>query len=132
MPCFKQTLFKFLAGVVSSGLTASDVVRAMMRAGYPRDEIYDMLVEAGLKGEQAQLLIERIIVEFDQRNLVSRPSRIAAEVSRLFLESFDNFVQEVRSRADQFSLKQDIMRNELEKLKRALATLARQPRTKRK
>ncbi|MBC7219626.1 MAG: hypothetical protein H5T49_05820 [Hadesarchaea archaeon] len=113
-------------------MTASDVVRAMMRAGYPRDEIYDMLVEAGLKGEQAQLLIERIIVEFDQRNLVSRPSRIAAEVSRLFLESFDNFVQEVRSRADQFSLKQDIMRNELEKLKRALATLARQPRTKRK
>ncbi|MGQ9787786.1 MAG: hypothetical protein ACUVQM_00500 [Candidatus Hadarchaeaceae archaeon] len=117
---------------MSSGLAASDVVRAMMRAGYLRDEIYDILVEAGLKAEQAQLLIDRVTFEFDQRNIASRPSRIAVEVGRLFLESFDNFMQEMRSRADQFSLKQDIMNDELEKLKQILAIRAQKTRSKRK
>ncbi|MEM3420779.1 MAG: hypothetical protein QXT02_03950 [Candidatus Hadarchaeum sp.] len=115
---------------MSSGLAASDVVRAMMRAGYQRGEIYDLLVETGLKGEQAQLLIERVAVELHQTNIESRPSRIAAEVSKLFLDSFNNFVQETRSRDDLFSLKQDIIKNELEKLEQALTQLAQRARKK--
>ncbi|MEM4724653.1 MAG: hypothetical protein QXP01_06545 [Candidatus Hadarchaeum sp.] len=115
---------------MSSGLAASDIVRAMMRAGYPRGEIYDLLVETGLNGEQAQLLIERVAVELHMTNIESRPSRVAAEVSKVFLDTFNNFIQETRSRDDLFSLKQNIIINELEKLRQALTQLAQQAREK--
>lgn len=128
--CFKQISIKFLAGLMSSGLAASDVVRAMVRAGYSRDEIYDLLVESGLKGEHAQLLIERVVVEFHQANIETRPSRIAAELSRLFLDSFNNLREETCARIDLLSLKHDMMRNELEKLRRALIALMQQARVK--
>ncbi|WP_428085189.1 hypothetical protein [Candidatus Hadarchaeum sp.] len=110
---------------MAAGVAASDIIRAMLRAGYPTNEIYDLLVEAGLKGEQVQLLIERVALEFGQANMEPRPSRTVAELSRFFLDPFNNFAQEIRSQVELFSLKQEMMGKEIENLKQLLVVLLR-------
>ena len=102
---------------MSNGVAASDIIRSMTRAGFSRDCIYDLLTEAGLHGEQVQLLIDRIAAEFHEAGIQPKPSRIATEVRSLFQETVDDLRHDIFSRADSFALRQEVIKNEIEKLK---------------
>jgi len=104
-----------------TGLAASDVIRAMMRAGFSRDEIYDLLAEAGMKGEQVLFLMDRVAADFHELGIEPRLSKIAAEVGKLFLETFESFKQAIFSRTDSLMLEQQMMKSEIEKLKQVVA-----------
>ena len=72
-----------------NGLAASDIIRSMMRLGFPREEIYDTLTGVGLPGEQIQLLIDRVNVEFEEAKLETRSSQISTEVGKLLEERME-------------------------------------------
>ena len=108
---------------MSSGVAASDIIRSMTRAGFSRDEIYDLLTEVGLQGEQVQLLIDRVAAEFHNAGMTSRPSRIAAEMGKLFLETIEDLKHAMFSRADSFTMQQEIIKTEIEKLRRCFNDL---------
>lgn len=44
-----------------------------MREGFSRDEVYDVLAGMGLPGEQVQLVIDRVKMEFEGAGLEPRP-----------------------------------------------------------
>ncbi len=74
-----------------------------MRAGFSRDEIYDVLTSAGLFGEQIQLMIDRVSAEFHEAKIESRPSKLASEVGLIFREIIENFQHEALARMDLLS-----------------------------
>ncbi|MFH1821621.1 MAG: hypothetical protein ABH852_04175 [Methanobacteriota archaeon] len=108
---------------MTNGVAASDIIRSMMRAGFSRDDVYDLLTEAGLHGEQVQLLIDRVAAEFHEVEMQPRPSRIAIEVRRLFQEAVEDLRHEIFSRADLFALQQEVIKTEVEKLRQMVAGL---------
>jgi len=69
------------------GLAASDVIRSMMRCGFDRDEIYDVLVGIGLPGEQVHLLIDRVSAELEEMELEPRPSKLEKTLQKTLEEA---------------------------------------------
>lgn len=101
---------------MSKGIAASDVIRSMMRAGFAPDEIYDLLTEIGIKGEQVQLLTDRVAHEFREAKIEPRPSMLATEVQRLFLESNDDLRHEIFSRLESLFRQLELVKTAVEKL----------------
>lgn len=95
----------------------------MMHAGFSRDEMYDLMTEVGLQGEQVQLMIDRVAAEFHGTEMRPRPSRIANEVERVFQEAIEELKHEMFSRANSFALQQEIIKTELEKMKQGFTNL---------
>jgi len=86
-----------------------------MREGFSRDEIYDVLAGMGLPGEQVQLMIDRVKMEFDGAGLVQRPYRLAAEVEKVFHEAFEDFQRDSLIKLDSISRKLDSVLAKLER-----------------
>ena len=109
-----------LGGYLSKGVAASDIIRSMARAGFSREEIYDVLTGVGLPGEQLQLLMDRIAAEFHDANLEPRPSRLAIEVERIFQSSIDDVRHDLLARADSLARQLELVKLEMEKLNRLI------------
>jgi len=75
----------------------------MMREGFSRDEVYDVLAGTGLPGEQVQLMIDRVKMEFDGAGLEPRTYRLAVEVGKVFREEFENFQRDIMVKLDSIS-----------------------------
>lgn len=101
---------------MSSGVAASDVIRSMMRAGFSRDEIYDVLTGVGLPGEQIQLLVDRVSAEFHKAKLEPRTSRLGVEVERVFGGAFEELRSEMFARMDSVARELEFVKVKLEKL----------------
>jgi len=97
-------------------VAASDVIRSMMRSGFSKDEIYDVLVGTGLPGEQVQLLIDRVAAEFREAKFEPQISRLGVEVEKVFSETFEGLEHNLFARIDSVSQKLELVRAELEKL----------------
>jgi len=108
---------------MSGGVAASDVIRSMMRAGFSRDEIYDVLVSVGLQGEQVQLLIDRVATGFQEVELESRPSRLAVEVEKIFRRTIDDMQHSVLTRMDLLARQLELIKTEIEKLENRLTEM---------
>jgi len=98
------------------GVAASDVIRSMMRMGFVRDEIYDVLTGVGLPGEQVQLLIDRVSAEFCDARLESRSSRLGTEVSEVFRGELAEVRHELVTQMNRLSRNLEFIKGELEKL----------------
>ncbi len=101
---------------MSSGVAASDVIRSMMRAGFSRDEIYDVLTGVGLPGEQIQLLVDRVSAEFHKAKLEPRTSRLGVEVKRVFEGAFEELRHELFARMSSVARELEFVKVKLEKL----------------
>jgi len=101
---------------MSNSVAASDVIRSMMRSGFSKDEIYDVLVGTGLPGEQVQLLIDRVAAEFREAKFEPQTSRLGVEVEKVFSETFEGLKHNLFARIDSVSQKLELVRAELEKL----------------
>lgn len=108
---------------MSSGVAASDIIRSMMRAGFSRDEIYDVLVSVGLPGEQVQLLIDRVAAGFHETELEPRPSRLAAEVEKVFRGAIDDMQHAMLTRMDSLARQLELIKTEIEKLENRLVEM---------
>ena len=106
-----------LGGQLSEGIAASDVIRSMMRSGFTRDEIYDLLTGIGVGGEQVQLLIDRVAHEFHEAGIEPRPSRLASEMERLIREVVEDLRHETLTRLDSLAFQLELIKTELEKLR---------------
>jgi len=101
---------------MSNSVAASDVIRSMMRSGFSKDEIYDILVGTGLPGEQVQLLIDRVAAEFREAKFEPQTSRLGVEVEKVFSEVFEGLQHDLFARIDSVSRKLELVKVELEKL----------------
>jgi hypothetical protein len=81
----------------------------MMREGFSRDETYDVLAGMGLPGEQVQLMIDRVKIEFEGAGLESRPYRLAVEVEKVFRETFEDSQRDLLTKLDSISRKIDFI-----------------------
>jgi len=115
-PPYKLLPHKALTGDVGPSLTASDIIRSMTRAGFSRDEIYDVLSGIGLPGEQVQLLIDRVAAEFHDAGLEPKPSRLAAEVKVVFEMKFEELSHAIITRVDSLAHQLGLLHTEIEKL----------------
>lgn len=97
-------------------MAASDVIRSMMRSGFSRDEIYDVLAGTGLPGEQVQLLIDRVAAEFREAKFEPQISRLGVEVEKVFSEAFEGLQHDLFARIDSIPRKLELVKVELEKL----------------
>jgi hypothetical protein len=95
----------------------------MTREGFSRDEIYDVLSGIGLPGEQVQLLIDRVAAEFHEAGLDPKPSRIGAEVGRVFEEKFEELRHAALTRVDSLAHQLELLRTEIRKLRRRMVEL---------
>lgn len=102
---------------------ASDIIRSMMREGYSRDEIYDVLSGAGFPGEHVQLLIDRVAAEFREARMEPKPSRLAAEVKEVFGRKFEELSHAALTRVDSLDHRLELLRTEIEKLGRRVVEL---------
>lgn len=100
----------------NSGVAASDVIRSMKRLGFADDEIYDVLTGIGLPGEQVQLLIDRVSVEFEEAKLEPRTSRLATEVQRIFKDVLLETRSEISAQIKALSDELQLIRSEIERL----------------
>jgi hypothetical protein len=127
-----------LTGAVGPSLIASDIIRSMTRAGFSRDEIYDVLSGIGLPGEQVQLLIDRVAAEFHDAGLEPRPSRLSAEVEIVFEKALGKLQHTMLARMDTLTQRLELAKTELEKLGRRVVELqsimiqTRRPRSRSK
>ena len=112
-----------MTGDVGPSLTASDIIRSMTRAGFSRDEIYDVLSGIGLPGEQIQLLIDRVAAEFHEAGLEPRPSRLSAEVEIVFEKALGKLQHMMLARMDTLAQLLELAKTELEKLGRRVVEL---------
>lgn len=101
---------------MSNSVAASDVIRSMMRSGFSRDEIYDVLAGTGLPGEQIQLLIDRVSAEFREAKFEPQTSRLGVEVEKVFSEAFEGLQHDLFARIDSVSRKLELVGVKLEKL----------------
>lgn len=97
-------------------MAASDVIRSMMRSGFSKDEIYDVLAGTGLPGEQVQLLIDRVAAEFREAKFEPQTSRLGVEVEKVFSEAFEGLKHDLFARIDSIPRKLELVKVELEKL----------------
>ena len=104
-------------------LTASDIVRSMMRVGFSHDEIYDVLTGVGLPGDQVQLLIDRVSAEFHDAGLEPQTSRLAKEVQNIFKIELDEALENVSLRMSSISREMELIKVELEKLSKRVVDL---------
>jgi len=88
----------------------------MMRSGFSRDEIYDVLAGTGLPGEQIQLLIDRVAAEFREAKFEPQTSRLGVEVEKVFSEAFEGLKHDLFARIDSIPRKLELVKVELEKL----------------
>jgi hypothetical protein len=95
----------------------------MMRAGFSRDEIYDVLTGVGLPGEQIQLLIDRVAAEFHEAKLEPRTSRLGAEVESVFREAFEELRHELFARMNSVAQELELVKVKLEKLGKRVVEL---------
>ncbi|MEW6222687.1 MAG: hypothetical protein AB1476_05215 [Candidatus Hadarchaeota archaeon] len=102
------------------GISALDVIQSMMREGFSRGDVYDVLTGMGLPGEQVQLMIDRVKAEFEGAGLEPRPSRLAAEVEKVFKEAFEDFQHNFVMKLDSNSRKIDLVLVGLESTKKRL------------
>lgn len=105
------------------GLAASDIIRSMMREGFSREHIYDVLSGIGLPGEQVQLIIDRVAAEFHDAGLEPRPSRLAAEVGEVFREAMEELKHEMLTRMESLASRMEFVKVELDKLGRRVVEL---------
>ena len=98
------------------GLAASDLIRSMKHIGFGRDEIYDVLVGAGLPGEEVQLLIDRVAAEFYEANLEPQSSRLAKEVRDVFRSRLEEVQHGLSARIESLSRGLELVKVEIEKL----------------
>lgn len=98
------------------GLAASDVIRSMMRLGFPHEEIYDTLTGIGLPGEQIQLLIDRVSIEFEEAKLETRRSQLSTEVERLLGERTEEVKAMLFPRLSSISQTFELFENRLKRL----------------
>lgn len=118
-------MHKFSSGALSKGVEASDVIRSMTRAGFSREEIYDVLAGVGLPGEQLQLLMDRVAADFHEANLEPRPSRLAIEVERIFRSSIDDVRHDLLARTDSLARQLELVKLEMEKINRLIFVRSR-------
>lgn len=105
------------------GLAASDIIRSMKRLGFPHEEIYDTLTGIGLPGEQVQLLIDRVSVEFEEAKLETRSSQLATEVRGLLGERMEELESVLSSKLSSISQKFELFGGKLEKLEARVVEL---------
>lgn len=88
----------------------------MMREGFSHGEIYDILTNVGLPGEQVQLIMDRVAVEFRSASIRPRPSRLAEEVGTTFREVMDDFKHETFTRMDSITHRLELVDTNLRRL----------------
>jgi uncharacterized protein (DUF111 family) len=109
--------------MTDGGVAASDIVRSMKREGFLDEEIYDVLTGIGLPGEQVQLIIDRVSVEFSEAKLEPRTTRLGVEVKRVFEEALKEIQHEILTKIDTFSRELMLAKNEVEKLHKIILEL---------
>jgi hypothetical protein len=82
------------------GVEVSDLIRSMMRMGFSREEIYEVLAGAGVFGEEVHLLMEHLRAEFEESGLEARPSHLAGELLRVLKPELEALAREVFARLD--------------------------------
>ncbi|MEM0359389.1 MAG: hypothetical protein QXF20_02955 [Candidatus Hadarchaeales archaeon] len=82
------------------GVAVSDLIRSMMRMGFSREEIYEVLAGAGVFGEEIHLLIEHVGAEFGEAGLETRPSHLALELIRWLKPELEALSREMNFRFD--------------------------------
>ncbi len=110
---------------MSKGLVISDVIRSMMRMGFPHDEIYDVLSGAGVPGEHVQLLIDRISAEFHDMGIEPQTSRLAREIQDIFKIELEETLSNILSHASLISREIISIKTEMEKLNKRVIDLQR-------
>lgn len=105
------------------GLASTDVIRSMRRLGFQRGEIYDTLTGTGLPGEEIQLLIDRVEVEFEDARLEPRTSRLAEEVDRIFRARLEKSKSEFKEKLHSLDYALQSIKSEVEKLKDRIVEL---------
>ncbi|MEW6592726.1 MAG: hypothetical protein AB1305_03450 [Candidatus Hadarchaeota archaeon] len=98
-----------MSGGNLGGISALDVIQSMMREGFSRGDVYDVLTGTGLPGEQVQLMIDRVKADFEGAGLEPRTSRLAAEVERVFRDIFDDFQHNIVLKLDSASRKVELL-----------------------
>jgi DNA-binding transcriptional MerR regulator len=100
------------------GVAVSDLIRSMLRMGFSREEIYEVLAGAGVFGEEIHLLMEHLRAEFEESGLEARPSHLAGELLRALKPELEALVREVTARLDSLRLEVEEMGEELRRRRR--------------
>ncbi len=85
---------------MGKGVSVSDLIRSMLRMGFSREEIYEVLAGAGVFGEEVHLLMDHLRAEFEESGLEARPSHLAGELLFRLKPEFESLREEMRSRFD--------------------------------
>lgn len=94
-----------------TGITTTDVIRSMIREGYSRDEVCDVLSGAGLHWQDVQLLLERVELELKGAGFRSRPSQVERAVEAALAETR----QELLGKLDSLSQSLELLRFEVKR-----------------
>lgn len=96
----------------------SDLMRSMLRMGFSREEIYEVLAGAGVFGEEVHLLLDHLEVEFEESGLGTRPSHLAGELLLRLRPELEALGREVRSRSELLLREMAELRLELRRKRR--------------
>jgi hypothetical protein len=83
----------------------------MLREGFSRDEIYDVLTGIGLPWHEVQLLIQRVEAELRGAGFESRP----AQVKRVLEETLQETKRELFARLESLTRQLEFLRFELKR-----------------
>ena len=100
------------------GVGVSDLIRSMMRMGFSREEIYEVLAGAGVFGEEVHLLMEHLRAEFEESGLEARPSHLAGELLRALKPELEALAGEMGTRLDLLRQEVEEMGEELRRRRR--------------
>lgn len=70
----------------------------MKRQGFSKEDIYDTLTGAGIPGNEVQLLIDRIEIDFEDASMKSKTSRLGEEVKKIFSSELEKTKTELDSK----------------------------------
>ncbi len=101
------------------GVGISDLIRSMLRMGFSREEIYEVLAGAGVFGEEVSLLLEHLRAEFEESGLEARPSHLAGELLRLLKPELGLLLRELDTRFKLLLQELDSLKRELRGRRRA-------------
>lgn len=100
---------------MGKGVSVSDLMRSMLRMGFSREEIYEVLAGAGVFGEEVHLLMDHVRAEFEESGLEARPSHLAGELLLRLKPEFESLGREMGSRFDLLLREVEGLREELRK-----------------
>lgn len=102
-----------------------DFIRSMKRLGFSKEEIYDTLTGTGLDGEEVELLMDRVEINFQDMKFESRVSRLGEEVKTIFEDELREKDVELNSKFRILRRKMESLKSDIEKLEGRMVELQR-------